>query len=65
MIVITCQSEHEYDDAIHEECPKCAAVDAQMHQEMSVEYQQWHRFEEEKLMLGSDPRTLEYWETYM
>lgn len=65
MMVMTCQSEHEYDDAIHEECPKCAAVDAQMRREVYPLYQQYHRFEEEKLMCGADPRSLEYWEQYM
>ncbi len=64
-MVMTCQSEHEYDDAIHEECPKCAAVDAAMYKEFYPEWELKQREDDYIRMNGNDPRIMAYWERYM
>lgn len=64
--MITCQAEHApYNEKELNECPRCAALDAQMHRELYAEWQLKPRHEDYTRMCGPDPRTMAYWERYM
>lgn len=65
MMVMTCLSEHEYDDAVHDECPTCAAHDAAMYQKYYAEWELKQREDDFIRMNGNDPRTMAYWERYL